>query len=464
MRHMLGAAVIAAAAVLGGFSNAAHAATTSAYTFASNDMLILRSGQIVEGTFISETDTHVVFRVRVGGIEADATYAKADILKVERGLPKEEAPKKVETRATTTVASREPGSDLKSVYVLELKGWFGTDISQTPIRDAMRDARRHQPDYLIVVMNNDWSLYEGLQQLTDDTMVRLSDVIRAEEIAPIFFQEVAREWEKKPEVVFWVKNAMGGAAFIPLSCPTIYFHSRGKMGGLGGLDIYYGSTGDEVVRQKMYSAWGATARAMAIQGGYDPRLVKAMMLLEYELSYSMDGDTPVYHERLPEPGEFLLTDNGRKEEYADTLRQRVTGEGNDVLTLRADVAEKLKVSKGTVDTLEDLLYRLGIGRNHTIINGRGEAILEQWRRGVAMYGRDLRRMWQEFEEIQVEPPGGYRERTQARGRQQRKLDEIIRHIERFEEALDPRPEGVPDKHTLEIIKKRIQLEQMQDRR
>jgi hypothetical protein len=257
---------------------------------------------------------------------------------------------------------------------------------------------------------------------------------------------------------------MGGAAFVPLSCPNIYFHSQAKMGGLGGLDIFYGSTGDEVVRQKMYSLWGATARGMAIAGGYDPKIVKAMMLLEYELSYSMDGDTPIFHERPPEPGEFILSDNGMKDENVDSLRDRVTGEGNDVLTLKADTAEKLKVSKGTVDTLEDLMYRLGIGRNHTIINGRGEAVMEQWRRGVATYGRDLRRMWQEFDEIQVEPPGEYRERTQARGRQQRKIDEIIRLIGKYEEGLDPRREGVPGKNDLEIIKKRIQLEQMQDKR
>ena len=464
MRRVVGAACVGAAAVLACTAAASNAATSTMLMQSSSDMLIMKSGQIVEGTFVSETDTHVVFKVRVGGIEAEATYAKADILKVERGIPKEEAPKETKPSVTRATTTADPGGNVKSVYVMELKGWFPTDISQTPIKEALRDARRMQPDYLIVVMNNDWSLYEGLQELTDDTMINLQDMMRAGDIAPMFFRDIPREWEKKPEIVFWIKNAMGGGAFVPLSCPNIYFHSRGKMGGLGGLDIYYGSFGDEVVRQKMYSLFGATARGMAIQGGYDPKIVNAMMLLEYELSYSMDGDRPVFHERLPEPGEFLLTDNGRLETHADNVRQRVTGEGNDVLTLRADLAEKLKVSKGTVDTLDDLLYRLGIARNHQILNGRAEAILSQWRQGVAMYGRDLRRMWQEFEEIQVEPPGEYRERTQARGRQQRKLDEIIRLIEKFEECLDPRAEGVPDKNTLEIIKKRIQLEQMQDRR
>lgn len=431
-------------------------------TSAASDTLILRSGQIIEGTFVSETDTHVVFRVKVGGIEADATYAKSDVLKVERGVPRETP---VEAKVTATrPASTDPGADRKKVYVLELKGWFGTDISQTPIREALRDARRHNPDYLIVVLENDWSLYEGLMQLTDDQVIQLGDVIRAEEMAPIFTHEVPREWDTPPQIIWWVKNAMGAAAFLPLSNPTIYFHSRAKMGGMGFLDVYFGSTGHERVRQKMYSAWGASARAMAIQGGYNPKIVKAMMLLEYELSYSLDGDTPVFHERMAEPGEFLLTDNAFKEENRDTVRDRVTGEGNDVLTLKADVAEKLQVSKGTVDTLEDLLYRLGIGRNHELIRGRGDAILAQWRQGVAMYGRDLRRMWQEFGEIDVQPPGEYRERTQARGRQLRKLDDIIRLIVKFEECLDPTQEGVPDKYTLELIKRRIELEQMQDRR
>lgn len=440
------------------------AAMVSGQRMSPPDSILFRNGQVVEGTILSETDTHVKIRVKVAGIEAETEYAKSEILKIQRGV-KTDAPKPEATpapdakvKAASTPAS---ASGKKSVYVVELEGIFGEDITQTPIRQAIADAKQHQPDYLVVVLNNDWTTDGGLSKLPEEAG-QFDLLFRAEDLDPIFTREIPTEWDKQPELVFWVKTAMGGAAFLPLISPNIYFHSEGRMGGIGGVDFLFGSTGDEVVRQKQYSLRMGHAEGMAITGGYPPELVRAMAWVQYELSVSFEGDTPVYHERLPEPGETLLTDNPFKD--PDTLEQRVTGEGNDVLTLKAEMARKLKVSKGTVDTMEDLLFQLGIQRNYELIDGRSDEIMKSWRDQMATYGKTIRRMWAEFREIQVEPPGEYRERTQARSRQMKKLDEIIRFIEKYEECRDPRAEGVPDKTSLEIIREQIKLEQLKDKK
>lgn len=477
---------LAVAAIVGGGVLAHLPAPAPAWAWqesagaAKRDVIILRNGTVIEGEILDETPTHVRVRVMVGGIAGVTEYARREVVHIERRRPADppsptgdktppvSPPALAADRpAPASPPARAPIGDRKKVYLLELSGWFGQDISQTPIRKAVADAKSLGVDYIIVKVNNDWSLkrFRSLTELKDDTELEqeyLRQLFRAEDMAPIFTEEIPR-WDKPPKVVFWVRNAMGGATFLPFLCPDIYFHSEGKMGGIWRIERMFGSAGHKMVREKMFSAGLGHAESKALLGGYDPRIVRAMARTEYVLSVRFEGGKPVLLERMPEgPDEILLTDDGEGSNE-DSIEALARGEGNDCLTLTADLAFKLNVSKGTADTLESLLFHLGIARNADVISDRGEKIMQAWRDGIDDAKRTLPRLWREFQGVQPRPPGGYRERTEARGRQRRLIEEMQRIIKRFEEALNPQEVGVPPWDVLEARKKQIELEQLGDK-
>jgi hypothetical protein len=463
----LGGASLAGA---GGVTMFAATRTAEAALIQNEDVLIFRNGQQVQGTILEETPTTIRMRVNVAGIAAETTYNKSDILSVTRGkgaeatgdrAPEARPENRPEQRSVAT-----PGDpNRKKVYVIELTGRFGKDISETPMRQAMRDALRMEADHIIWVLDNDWSdpASRGLVERKEDE-TDFMGLWRAKDMRPILVEEIPREWRQAglepPTQVFWVKQAMGGAAFLPFNSTQIYFHPDARMGGIGHLARYFG--GDEVVRQKMMAASLSAVEGMALTGGYDPHLVRAMVLTEYVLSVRFSGGQVIYRNTMDlEPGDLLLTDDGQ-DDRKDTIQELARGEGNDVLTLKPDIALKLGVSRGTVSSLDQLMFEMRIARNHQILAGRSQQIMRQWRDGVDDAARQLPRMWRNYQEIQV--GGDRRERQQARSRQISTIQDMIRLMRRWEEALNPREVGVPTREQLEILEQQIRMEQLADRR
>jgi hypothetical protein len=434
----------------------------------TEDVLLFRTGKLVHGQIIKETDTTVRIMVKIGTMPAVETeYAKEDILKIMHDQPVgKPEPKPVSDDKPVIVSKTNADPGAVRVYVIELNGVFGEDISQTPIRDAIEDARKQGAEYIILEMNNDWSkaLTGGLeeQDLPDDVH-QFDQLWRAEDMDKVFTDEIPTEWERQPKIVFWVKNAMGGAAFLPLICHDIYFSSEARMGGIGNLAKMM--SGHQRVIEKQISLRLGHAAGMAITGGYDPRIIKAMARYEYQLWMRTVGGKVVLIEDPGEvlPGDVLLTDDGQGDNE-DNIQQLARGLGNDVLTLNAKLAYDLGISKGTVDTLDDLIYELGIERNYTIVKGRSEQIMKGWSSDLARAKKQLRELWQEYNEIQV--TGDYRERTQARGKKLRiiKRMQILLKKYEFEGAIRPRWIGLPDFATLNIFKEQIKLEQMRDKK
>ncbi len=440
----------------------------------AEDVIVLKDGTRITGTIIEETDERVTMRITVAGIGAVTTYTRDQIASITRTSgPAEVSAGKAPTIGSIARAAPKqtaaPDDGKVRVYVIPLEGVFGRDISQTPIRQAIADARKKGADYLIFKLNNDWTdaLMGGIgeTELPDD-LEAFDQLFRTEEIEPVITKEIPKEWEKQPRIVFWVRNAMGGAAFLPLISDTVYFHSEGRMGGIGGIAQLFEGVGDEVVREKQRSLRMGHAHGMAIQGGYDTRVVDAMARMDYVLSYAMVGGEPVYYERLPQGNhETLLTDNGMLKEFEDAMEELVRGRGNDVLTLKPTVARDLGISKGTVDTLDDLLFELELHRNSVVIDGRADDIMKQWADGMHDYPRNLRRLWIEHEQIQVQ--GDYNERKKGRGARMGKLRQIRRLCEKFIEAVDPRqvpPNGYPPISQVNLMIEILKLEQMADQK
>jgi len=163
-----------------------------------------------------------------------------------------------------------------------------------------------------------------------------------------------------------------------------------------------------------------------------------------------------------ELNEHLLTDDG-KGDNKDDDRALVRGEGNDTLTLTADLAETLGISKGTVDTLDDLLYQLDLDREHKIVKTHAKKIMEQWSRSVESAERQIMRLWREFNETQVS--GDRKERTMARAKKMRILKEIISLLNKYHEVDKVRllKIQVPQVPDLETMLEQLKQEQMKDR-
>ena len=168
----------------------------SAWTLAE-DVIVLENGQTVTGTIIEETDQYVKIKVVVAGISAVSTYDKDLIASISRSVEGEGAGAATirggAVGSTITslkrTAKSEPAAStdgMLKVYVIPLEGEFGTDISQTPLRQSIADAKRHNADYIIFRLNNDWSIamYGGAMTVekADDTPDKFDELIRTEEI------------------------------------------------------------------------------------------------------------------------------------------------------------------------------------------------------------------------------------------------------------------------------------------
>lgn len=463
-----GALVLSAGLALPGVASA------KAYTLVSAEPtheILLTSGQTVKVEILKETDKEIQVNVFVGGMSAPRTYARSEIISItELGHSPEAAAKPAEAGPARAAKTDEaiPENALK-VYVMELEGQFGRDVSYTPVRDAVEKAREMNADVIVVKCNANWRELEGFTDEKTDDQGQFEEYRIAEAIHPVFTSEMRAKWQKQPQIVFWVECAMSGMAFLPLIKNDIYFTSDGRMGGVGTLDELFGSTGDEVVRDKQKSLRQAYVEGMAIEGGHNPIIVRAMTKKSVVLSYRLENGKPVYLEG-EEPGWILLTDDG-KDERQDTDKDLVRGLGNDALTLTADLAAKLQLSKGTADTLDDLFFQMGIEDRAYVLNdedddGETDAArrtLDDWSTGLERAIQKLRRLQFDLANVQERPqrndPDGSKARNAARGQRTKLINEAIALLNKYGEVLDP---GGQARANLEIQRQAIENEKRRE--
>jgi len=458
---------------------AASPAQAAASADETEDVLVFANGKVLKGTIVSETAKTIKFKGLVSGIAFESEFEKKDITSITRATKKADGKGDSKPEAAKTVDASSVASAPKAAadaegsqawYWIKLSGKFGRDISQTPLRQAIRDAKANNASTIIIELDADEL---KLQQVGHEAFASAEDgfasVFRAEPMTTILTDEMPREWDSMPRIVTWVKRAEGGAAFLPFACPNIYFHPDGKIGGLGGLTFLFGGQANERVYEKQVSLRLGHAEGILLAGGYDDRLVRAMAMHEYVLTLGFKDGKPVLYQRMPEnPGEELLTDDANEEAgRRDGIQTLARGTGNDVLTLDSRLALLLGVSKGEVSTKDELLTELGLDRDAREIKGRSDRIMKDWRTGLDSAERQVRRILDDYQAVEVEEPGGYTERTKARGRRTKLLNELVALLDRWEEALDDNWRGenrIPSDAEIKTILEQIKLEQMVDRK
>ncbi len=457
-------------------------AATSTASEEGPDTLIFKDGKTLRGTVLSESAGTVRFKGKVAGIDFETEYNKTLLLKVIKG---ERKPADAKAAATTDVKSggvvdgtaasstdakkTEVAADLVGktpYYWIMFEGTLGEQISQTPLREAFRDARSNGVQTIVIDYRPTFEANE--RSMLPELTANFSEIFRAEPIAEVFTDDVKKDWPKTPRIVFWVHDARGGASLLPLVCPELYFTSTAILGGIGDLESLFDGVGDEVVRQKQRSLRMGHAEGWAYSGGYDTVLIRAMSYPSFVLSYRMKDGKPELFEGYPKnPGEELLTDDA-KDNNRDSLDDVLRGTGNDVLNINARIGEILGVNKKTVDTKDDLLAAMDIAITGVEVSGRSKAIMRDWTQGVESTKRQLRKLRADFDEVRVEAPGGYDQRTRERGQRRTILEQILRLQKgRFGEALSPRwlgENGIPGEVDINVTLESIRIQQTKDRK
>lgn len=405
-------------------------------------MIIFRNGNEVRGELISQTATSVKVRVEVAGMRAETDYNRADILEI-KDLPAESAPAapaKTAVKPAEKTEEAPKSSGGPRVYILEMRGEFGRDVSITPMQEVYEDVKRLQPDVLVFKFDHEFTRYGEDKMDIEHDQSAFDEMDMARKITDLFYTRMATDsgFKTKPRMVSWVRKAMGAAAFMPFATNEIYFTSDGLHGGIGYLDYLFEGTGDEVVREKQRSLRLGRANGFAQQGGHSEKIMIAMCRSDYILSVTFKDGRPDFLERMPQsPDEILLTDDG-KDDRADAMQDVIRGRGNDVLTLHADMAYRIGLSKGTADTVDDLMEQMRLPRNYEILKGQSGEILKTWSRQVATAEDNFTRLLRQFQQVEVREPGGYRERTEARGRQKSILNQMKSVLARYGESINPR--------------------------
>lgn len=329
----------------------------------------------------------------------------------------------------------------KKIYVVQIRGELGNSFSANGLRNVLKDAKIVQPDIIVLRIDAEFSGQRGqagnLNDPRDNMMAFDGGYDTAAAMGIMLIDEIKNDptWKVKPRLVAWVKRAVGQTAFIPYFCPEVYFTSDGMQGGIGYLDFMFRGRGDVVVQEKQQSLRLGRAEGLAIKGGHDPKLVRAMTRRDYSLSYTLVGGKPVYYENITD-GENILTDDGDPEAgRADTMEEAAAYRGNDVLNLTAPLAKTIGYSDGTADTLEALSYELGISRAYRVYTTKPAQILREYSQLVSRQSAQYEKLEADFraEYPRREQGATVNERNQRRNKCKRYLDEMITIIERFPE-------------------------------
>jgi hypothetical protein len=446
------------------------------------DLIVMKDGKSVEGLILDETAANVKVRVVVAGITAEMDYSRSLILEIKRGggsaiTTSGAAPTTPSSTSIGTVPSATPANSNKTggVYWITLSGKFAQDITQTPIRDSFRDAKQYRPDIVVIEVDNHVELKNmGIDDPSPEMEKLYQDVnelFRAEKFLTVTTQEVPSEWQYTPRIVYWVKRALGGMAFMPLTGKEVYFAPDGRLGGVGDLDNMIGQ-GHRRVIEKQISLRRQHAVGWINHSGFPQpeTLARGLLQVQTVLSVRFVDGRPVLFEGFPSnPSEELLTDDGQGANR-DNIEQIARGLGNDVLNLDQRTAKLIGISKGTVATRDELLSTLGVSRD-ALIAGRSERIMQDWSRGVQNAYSSIERLAREYGQVEVQ--GDYNERRAARATQIAKLEQIKGIANRWNEGFDPYKildMGLPASGdgvniaTLQQIIDRHRLEQSLDRR
>lgn len=303
------------------------------------DRVTLKGDQgVVEGEIIREIDGYVWIRTSVGGVATEKMYTPDQVSKIERQIgAATPAPKGEEPRAPQ--GGTEPAAD-EGPSVEEEVSALKPGVPRALVL-TLGDEQNGDMVGLYLVAH---ALERAIPTLEKELGTDRTGVVvlrfhsggglgaEVQKVSDLLHNEFKTRWR----TVGWIESAISAAAMSAHCLEELYFTSQANYGACTG---FYGSL-DRPVEGFQLELALEQMRRISARAGWDPLIMEAMQI-QTPVSASVDENGQIRFFRGSDSGQFVV--NRTKE----------------ILTLNARSAERIRFSRGTADSLEELTKQMG---------------------------------------------------------------------------------------------------------
>lgn len=293
------------------------------------DKVTLKDGnKVLEGEIVREVDGYIWFKYKVSGIEKTEMFRPDQLAKVEREAKATPVPEAAPAAAAAAVAATpatpapsKPGVPKACIITLgdrtngEMVGvYFTAHALREAIPTIEKELGTDGSGIVIFRIYSGGGL--GLE------IPKMWDVIR-------------NDYMKHFRCVAWIESAISAAAMTAHCMEDIYFTPQGNYGACTG---WYGDL--VAVKGVGLEEYLVKMEKISRTAGHDPLIMRAM--------------------QIQQPLSATIDENGNVKFYPDaTSGEILVNREHEILTLNAKTAEKIKFSKGTAETKEELVRLMG---------------------------------------------------------------------------------------------------------
>lgn len=274
------------------------------------DTVKLKDGRELKGTIVKEQNGYIWLDLGVG---QELFLSPDKIQEIIRGTDEpipsgEKATEMIKAKAEKAASwERVPGVTRAAVITAE--GMVGMQYAAKPLSEAIPMLKEEGIDLVVFKVNSGGGLLLEIQ--------KISDVLQ-------------NEYKPEFQLVGWIDSAISAAAMTSITIENLYFMPKGNFGACTGWRGALEAVAGRGLEDVLYKMEKISAR-----GNKDPQIMRAMQINE-QLSYDIDEAT------------------GEVKFYQDNTGKYILNDGEDILTLNAQMAEDCKFSSGTAGTLEEL--------------------------------------------------------------------------------------------------------------
>ncbi len=299
------------------------------------DRVTLKDGTVLEGTIVRETNGIVWIKVNVSGVEQERMLLPSEVKGVERNVSGGET-------STKASPAREEKTD---------------DAITTPVIVPSTTAKSGVPRAMVLTMGdatngNDmvgvYMTSHSVEQALDTIKEEIGDdgtgvlVLRINSGGGMLLEiqklsdMIQNDLKPKFRVVGWIEFATSAAAMTAHAIEEIYFTRRGEYGSCTGF------RGNQFAPMEGYELEVVLhmMERISARGKYNPLIMRAMQI-QQPLSATVKPDGTVEWYPDAKGGEIVVNRDG------------------EVLSFNSLEAERVKFSRGTADTLEELTKAMG---------------------------------------------------------------------------------------------------------
>jgi hypothetical protein len=405
----------------------AHAVHNAHATVAidGQDVIHMRDGRRLTGRIISEDNNQIVFRYVDPNLNLQTTITlqRRDILEIERNVQTDrdddvsiddadagdDDPIENSRPSDLPVGLAEGDADdesLPAFYVIPMRGQMGTDIHPDIYKQILPEIRRQNPARVVWVMN--CSDREELIMPIDENRNPERGIPMLDEYRDMIAM-IHRELEGIPQVI-WIEDSHGISSLVALAWHDVYMSPNARLSGLRSLYNMPDRFQNVDVRAKMMAATLSSVYGFLERGNHPLEIAEAMVVPERNLSASWRGRKVQW--RLDTSGEYIVNASDRQ-----------------TANFNAKTSEELGISKGTVETLDDLALLEGF-REYRVIEGGADAMVQRYVRDWRRTFENTQTWWADFNQHMGWATGDQAVRWLGRARAD--LGRIIAAMKRYQ--------------------------------